>query len=155
QNPKLKLLLTADCPHWGSPPCRTSFVFDSMLRISYFLGNYYPRGGSQVFADELARRLEEHGGDILLSSRVTRILTARGKAGGIVVETGHVGARREQVVSADAVVCNGDMRQAVECLIPANALPSEYVAQVRAMRPSYPCFLMHLGLQGISEETLR
>jgi phytoene dehydrogenase-like protein len=41
---KLKLLLAADCPHWGSRPERTSFVFDSMLRLSYFLGNYYPRG---------------------------------------------------------------------------------------------------------------
>jgi phytoene dehydrogenase-like protein len=42
-DPKLKLLLTADCPHWGSPPGRTSFVFDSMLRLSYFLGNYTRR----------------------------------------------------------------------------------------------------------------
>ena len=25
-----------------------------MLRLSYFLGNYYPRGGSQAFADDLA-----------------------------------------------------------------------------------------------------
>ena len=49
RHPKLKLLLTADCPHWGSPPSRTSFVFDSMLRLSYFLGNYYPQGGSQAF----------------------------------------------------------------------------------------------------------
>jgi len=48
RDPKLKLLLTADCPHWGSPPGRTSFVFDSMLRLSYFLGNYYPDGGSQA-----------------------------------------------------------------------------------------------------------
>src|SRR6185312_5701987 len=65
-NPRLKLVLTGDCPHWGSPPSRTSFVFDSMLRLSYFLGNYYPRGGSQTFADALARRFEEFGGDILL-----------------------------------------------------------------------------------------
>ena len=56
---RLKLLLTADCPHWGSPPCRTSFVFDSMLRLSYFLGNYYPRGGSQAFVDDLALAFEE------------------------------------------------------------------------------------------------
>ena len=42
---KVKLLLTADCPHWGSAPRHTSFVFDSMLRLSYFLGNYYPEGG--------------------------------------------------------------------------------------------------------------
>ena len=56
RDPRLKLLLTADCPHWGSPPCRTSFVFDSMLRLSYFLGNYYPKGGSQAFADAPGRR---------------------------------------------------------------------------------------------------
>ncbi len=63
RNEKLKLLLAADCGHWGSPPSRTSFVFDSMLRLSYFLGNYYPRGGSQAFADELALRFEECGGN--------------------------------------------------------------------------------------------
>ncbi len=66
RNRKLKLLLTADCPHWGSPPSRTSFVFDSMLRLSYFLGNYYPQGGSQAFADELAQRFAELGGHILM-----------------------------------------------------------------------------------------
>src|SRR5207244_13478179 len=57
RNEKIKLLLAGDCGHWGSPPSRTSFVFDSMLRLSYFLGNYYPRGGSQAFADE---RSDEH-----------------------------------------------------------------------------------------------
>src|SRR5437763_13863331 len=30
--PKLKLVLAGDCGHWGGPPRRTSFVFDSMLR---------------------------------------------------------------------------------------------------------------------------
>src|SRR5258707_77190 len=71
---KLKLLLTGDIGHWGSPPSRTSFVFDSMLRLSYFLGNYYPRGGSQVFVDELAQIFEEAGGHILMSSMVRRVL---------------------------------------------------------------------------------
>jgi phytoene dehydrogenase-like protein len=155
RNPRLKLLLTADCPHWGSPPARTSFVFDSMLRISYFLGNYYPRGGSQVFADELARRLEEQGGHILLSSQVTRILVEDGAARGVVVETGHVGARREQVVEAGAVISNADLRQTIETLLDPETLPPEYVASVRGLRPTYPCFLMHFGLRGVSEDDLR
>src|SRR5207248_10736863 len=77
RNEKLKLLLAADCSHWGSTPSRTSFVFDSMLRLSYFLGNYYPQGGSQAFADELALRFEERGGHILMSSSVKRILVRR------------------------------------------------------------------------------
>src|SRR5437660_5300907 len=33
RNEKIKLLLAGDCGHWGSPPSRTSFVFDSMLRL--------------------------------------------------------------------------------------------------------------------------
>src|SRR6202166_3002113 len=78
---KLKLLLTADCPHWGSPPDRTSFVFDSMLRLSYFLGNYYPRGGSQACADELARCFEERGGHVLMSTAARRILVESGESG--------------------------------------------------------------------------
>src|SRR5258708_28946107 len=87
RNEKLKLLLTGDIGHWGSPPSRTSFVFDSMLRLSYFLGNYYPRGGSQVFVDELAQRFEEGGGHILMSSLVRRGLVPHTPALG-----GEVGA---------------------------------------------------------------
>jgi all-trans-retinol 13,14-reductase len=154
-SPKLKLLLTADCPHWGSPPGRTSFVFDAMLRMSYFLGNYYPRGGSQAFADELGRRFEERGGHILLSTPVKRILVRRGRACGVVVETGHVHARREQEVHAGAVISNADMRQTVERLVEPGRLPPGYAAAVRDLRPTFPCFLMHVGLRDVPVELLR
>ncbi len=155
QSAKLKLLLTADCPHWGSPPARTSFVFDSMLRISYFLGNYYPRGGAQVFADELARRFEEQGGHILLSSPVKRILVKNGATYGVVIETGHVHARREQEVYAGAVVSNADLLQTVEKMLDPERLPLDYLASVRRLRPTYPCFLTHIGLKDLPTEVLR
>ena len=67
-----------------------------MLRLSYFLGNYYPEGGSQVFADDLARIVEEHGGDILLRSMVERIVVERGTAVGVDIATG-LGAGRHTV----------------------------------------------------------
>ena len=152
---RLKLLLTADCPHWGAPPSRTSFVFDAMLRISYFLGNYYPRGGSQTFADELARRLEENGGDILLSSPVRRLLVRAGSAHGVVIETGHVHARRQQEVHAGAIVVNADMRQTAEQLLSPECVPPDFLAAVCRLRPSYPCFLTHLGVRGVATEVLR
>src|SRR6266536_2106402 len=44
RDPRLKALLMADTPHWGSLPDRTSYLFDAMLRLAYFLGNYYPKG---------------------------------------------------------------------------------------------------------------
>jgi phytoene dehydrogenase-like protein len=152
---KLKLLLTADCPHWGSPPSRTSFVFDSMLRLSYFLGNYYPRGGSQAFADELAQRFEEQGGHILMHALVTRILVQNQTAYGVEVETGRGRERRVEQVYAGYVVSSGDLLRTLEQLVGPEHLEAEYLARVRARRPTYPCFLTHIGLQDMSTEMLR
>jgi phytoene dehydrogenase-like protein len=154
RSPRLKLLLTADCAHWGSPPCRTSFVFDSMLRLSYFLGNYYPRGGSQAFADGLAQRFEERGGHVLLNTPVTRIAVRHGQACGVVLGLGPPRARTEREVGAGAVISNADLRQTVDHLLDPAALPPEYVAAVRRLRPSYACFLMHIGVRGVPTDAL-
>jgi phytoene dehydrogenase-like protein len=154
-DPRLKLLLTADCPHWGSPPGRTSFVFDSMLRLSYFLGNYYPRGGSQAFADELARCFEAHGGHVLMRSRVLRIAIEGGAARGVEIEV-----RRGQTVSrerigAGVVVSNADLLQTLERMVGPEHLPPGYLEAARALRPSFPCFLTHVGLRGVPDAVLR
>ena len=146
---KLKLLLAADCAHWGSPPSRTSFVFDSMLRLSYFLGNYYPEGGSQVFADDLARIVREHGGDILMRSMVERIVVERGAAVGVDVATG-LGARRHTVrVRADRVVSNGDLMLTLERLLGPAVIGEDAIRAARRLRPTSPCFLVHLGLRDL------
>ncbi len=155
RDPKLKLLLTADCPHWGSPPCRTSFVFDSTLRLSYFLGNYYPQGGSQVFADSLAARFQELGGEILMSARVNRILVDNNTATGIEVETGSPHARVLRTIRTGAVVSNADLRQTIDRLVGRNYFPGEYVDTIRRLRPTFPCFLTHLGLRGVSADLLQ
>ena len=147
---KLQLLLSADCAHWGSPPSRTSFVFDSMLRLSYFLGNYYPEGGSQVFADDLARIVEEHGGHILLRTMAERIVVEHGTAVGVDSTTG-LGPRRHSVrVRAGRVVSNGDLVFTLETLLGAGVIGEEPIRAARALRPTSPCFLTHLGLRGVS-----
>jgi phytoene dehydrogenase-like protein len=155
RDPKLKLLLTADTGHWGSPPLRTSFVFDSMLRLAYFLGNYYPQGGSQAFADALAARFEEMGGHILMSSLVTRIHIRHGRACGLEIETGQ-GTRRTQLhVSTEIVVANSDMRYTMERMIAPGLIDPNYLASLRQLRPTLPCFVTHVGLRGVSTELLQ
>ncbi|HEY6249783.1 MAG TPA: NAD(P)/FAD-dependent oxidoreductase [Candidatus Angelobacter sp.] len=154
-NEKLKLLLTGDIGHWGSPPSRTSFVFDSMLRLAYFLGNYYPRGGSQVFVDELAQRLEESGGHILMSSVVRRILIHNHTATGVEVETGSLRHRVRKQVKAAVVISNADLCQTLERMIGAELLDPDYLAKVKQLRPTHPCFLFHMGLKDISLDELR
>lgn len=167
RDPRLKLLLCADCAHWGSPPCRTSFVFDSMLRLAYFLGNYYPAGGSQAFADELARCFEERGGDILMSTHAHRIHTAGGRATAVELETTRGPRRGRHLVRAGFVVANGDLTAAlrdllaqpesapgVEAAVPPDpeelamrARLGRQLERVSRLRLSYPCFLTHLGLR--------
>ncbi len=155
RDPKLKLLLAGDCGHWGGPPRRTSFVFDSMLRLSYFLGNYYPRGGSQAFADELAQRFEERGGHILMSTNVRRIVVKRGTARGVEVETGPKHARRLVRVEAGIVVSNADLLLTLERLVGTEHVGAGPLAATKTLRPTHPCFLTHVGLKGMPTEVLR
>ncbi len=158
RDPRLKLLLTADCAHWGSPPGRTSFVFDCMLRLSYFLGNYYPRGGSQAFADDLARCFEEHGGHVLTSTAARRIVVQGGSTCGVEIEVLRGDAPHHGsvfIVRSGVVVSNSDLLFTLENLLgPAHVAPDE-IAAVRSLRPSFPCFLIHIGTTGIPDSMLR
>jgi phytoene dehydrogenase-like protein len=155
RNPKLNLLLAADCGHWGSPPSRISFVFDAMLRLAYFLGNYYPRGGSQAFVDALAQRFEQQGGDILMRSLVTRIVVRSGRAAGIDVQTGPPNARVMKHIRADAVISNADLVLTLERLLGHEPAARQYLQSVRCLRATLPCFLTHIGVTGLSTEVLR
>jgi phytoene dehydrogenase-like protein len=152
---RLKLLLTADCAHWGSPPGRTSFVFDSMLRLSYFLGNYYPKGGSQAFADELARCFEARGGHILMRALARRIVVEDGVAHGVEVEVRRGQTVTRERIAAGAVVSNADLLLTLERLVGPEHLPAGLLEGVRALRPTFPCFLTHIGLRGVPDAVLR
>ena len=151
---KLKLLLTADCPHWGSPPNRTSFVFDSMLRLSYFLGNYYPVHGSQFFADELGQRFEEQGGHILINSAVRKIVVRHGKACGAEIETTRGKLRGVRTIAAGAVISNADLKLTLEHMLGPEHVEPAYLQQVDRLRPSFPCFLVHIGLRDVPAEVI-
>ena len=109
RDPRLKIILMADAPHWGSLPDRTSYVFDAMLRLSYFLGNYYPSGSSQKFADDLGRAFTRAGRqDSEVRRSRARSWTEHGKAKGVRIHT--VSKRDPEVFEFDApvVVSNAD-----------------------------------------------
>jgi phytoene dehydrogenase-like protein len=118
-----------------------------MLRLSYFLGNYYPRGGSQAFADELALRFEELGGHILTSAKVNRIIVRNKRACGVEIQT--------QYINAGVVISNADLLLTLEQLIGPGQIDRDRVASIRELRPTHPCFLVHVGLKGMETEVLR
>jgi phytoene desaturase len=151
---KLRALLMADSSHWGSLPRRTSFLFDSMLRLSYFLGNYYPVGGSQRFADDLGNLIRERGGDVLLYGNVKKVLIDDGRAVGV---SGHTVSKTRPVpfeFRAPVVVSNADVIHTFEDLVGEENCGREVIDNARKLRPTHACFLVHIALKGMDRHTI-
>jgi len=154
QDPKLKAYLTADHSHWGSLPSRTSFLFDSMLRLAYFLGNYYPKGSSQTFADDLGRAFKKRGGHILVYTMVEKLLVEEGKAAGVVARTRRKRDPQRLEFRAPVVVSNADAIQTYERLIGEENCGRKAIEELRSLRPSTPCHMFHMGLRKLPRELL-
>ena len=154
RDPRLKSLLMADTPHWGSLPDRTSYLFDAMLRLSYFLGNYYPRGSSQKFADDLGRGLQARGGKVLKCAAATRILVENGAARGVRVRTESHRAAEEFEFHSKVVISNADALFTFRDLVGTAHCGDWMVNHLESLEPSFPCFLVHLGLKGMDPAAL-
>lgn len=154
RNPKLKAILLADTPHWGSLPGRTSYLFDAMLRLSYFLGNYYPKGSSQKFADDLGRGIAWRGGSVLKCAAAEEIQVAGEAVRGVRVRT--VSHRAPEIFEFEApvIVSNADAVHTYRDLLGGKHGGQWILDRMQAMKPSYPCFLVHLGLRGMDPERL-
>jgi len=105
----------------------------------YFDGGYYPVGGSQRFADVLSAVIAEHGGTVLLRTRVKRIRIEDGQVAGIETAIG-------RVHHAPVVVANGDVVSVLGDLVGAQHVPAGYLANVLAMRRGPSAILVSLGL---------
>ncbi len=154
QDYRLRALLMADTSHWGSLPRRTSFLFDSMLRLSYFLGNYYPVGGSQAFADDLGNLLRQRGGNILLYGEVKRVLIEDGRAIGV---AGATVSRTRPVpfeFHAPIIISNADVLHTFTDLVGEENCGLEIIEKARRLRPTHACFLVHFGLKNMDRHTI-
>src|SRR5947209_1561774 len=90
-----------------------------------------------------------------MNSLVRRILIQNHAVRGIEVETGSIRRRESRQISAEVVVSNADLQQTLERMIGPELLDPDYLARIKQMRTSLPCFLLHIGLKDISLEELR
>jgi prolycopene isomerase len=58
-------------------------------------------------------------------------------------------------VRADVVVSNADLLLTLERLIGTDHLDPGYLDSIRRLRPTYPCFLTHIGLRDVPDDILR
>jgi phytoene dehydrogenase-like protein len=136
---ELKRALAGQWGYLGTPPEAISCIGMCQMLVNYLRdGAYYPRGGTQNFANGLARNFTETGGELLLSTMAEEILLEDKKAVGVRLEGGGE-------VRAGVVVSNGDARQTLSRLI-KEELNHTYSERLRGMKESPSYFLLYLGL---------
>ncbi len=135
---KLKAVLSVPLGNLGISPRRASALVSAILYEEYiFDGGYYPRGGAQVIPNMLVDEFVRAGGELLLSTRATRILTKDGRVVG--VEVGEKGR-----VSSGIVVSNADAALTFNELLDCRSQEGHRVNQ---MTPSPSAFVIYLGLK--------
>jgi phytoene dehydrogenase-like protein len=133
---QLKSTLAAAWPYLGVPPAKLSFPLYASMLFSMIESANYSKGSFQRLADAFAAALERSGGELLLSTHVSRIDVADGRVTGITLEDGGR-------VRTDAVISNVDATQTVEELIGVEHFPDKFIRRFRRFKPSLSAFVVY------------
>lgn len=143
RDPHCRAVILGQNGDYGLAPRRVSAMLHCGLANHYFKGAYYPVGGGQVIADQLAALVESRGGVVALRRRVGQVLVEGGRA---------VGARGEGFeVRAPVVVSNADIKKTVLELLPEGSVPGAYTRRAEGWEMGGAIFLACFGVKGAIE----
>jgi len=149
KDPVLRAVMLGQSGDYGLPPSRASAMLHCGLANHYFKGAFYPRGGGQVLADEMARVIESQGGVVLLRRAIEQVLVEDGRAVGVRVQ----GRRQDPTeVRAKVVISNADMKRTIDELVPGESLPEEWKARSSGFEMGGAIFLTCLGVKATPEQ---
>lgn len=124
----------------GLPPSLMSAFMGAKFFSEFFLdGGYYPIGGMQALPDTLAKRFQEFGGELRLSSTVKKIRVKDKHVTGVVTE-------KDGFIPSKLVVSNCDARLTFLALIGKEKLKKNFCYKLKKMIPSISNFISYLAL---------
>ena len=136
---QLKAILAGQWGYLGSLPDEVSTIGMCQMLINYLKdGAYFPVGGTQNFANAILKQFIDFGGELMLSSKVEKILINDDKVTGI-----ELAERRE--VLADTIVSNVDAKQTFYQLLECR-VNGDYAKKIDSMKESTSFFLLYLGV---------
>jgi all-trans-retinol 13,14-reductase len=140
RNPRLKAIVSDQWGYYGLPPSKLSCFYYAIPFMGYLsAGGFYPRGRSQDISSALARYIEGHGGKVLLSTKVERILLDGSRATGVATADGTTFTSRAVVSNADPFATFTDM-------IADGSAVADYEAACQGYSVSLSSFQVFLGL---------
>ncbi|MFZ5480940.1 MAG: phytoene desaturase family protein [Myxococcota bacterium] len=149
RDPLLRGVLLGQSGDYGVAPSKASALLHLGLTAHYLRGAYYPRGGGQRIADELARVVEDNGGAVCLRRTVERILVDGGRATGVRLAARQQGGAQEDAreVRAGVVVSNADLLRTYEELLPREVVPAAWRVRAPKMEMGAGIFITCLGVK--------
>ena len=140
KDPKLAAILSSQWGYYGLPPSRLSCYYYALPFMGYLTyGGFYPKGRSQDISNAFVRFIEGHGGTVLLSTKVDRILMKDGVALGVSTSDG-----RE--FRSKVVVSNANPFDTFRTMLPDQKITAEYEEKWKLYSVSLSCFQVFLGL---------
>ncbi len=123
----------------GGEPDRISGLVFAIMWGGYHEGGYYHFiGGSQSITDALEAMYKENGGELLLSTRVTKILIEDGKAVGVKTNDG-------KTYKSKYVISNANAPDTFFKLIGEEYLPEDYAKRLKEMTYTPGTFTLYIG----------
>jgi phytoene desaturase len=140
QDPRLRQVFSFHPLLVGGNPYRASSMYALIHKLEQQWGVLFAMGGTGAMVRGFVQAFEDLGGTIRYDSEVAEILLPPGvrRATGVRLADG-------ETLSADAVVCNGDVVQAHRTLLPAWARPSMSDAKTERLRLSMSLFVIYFG----------
>jgi phytoene dehydrogenase-like protein len=147
KNQTLAALLYHPAIFYGIPMASFPAVnFMIMFYLIFAKGMFTIAGGGRALSAALEQRFAALGGRVVLRTEVSKIRLRNGRA--VAVETSD-----NNVVDADAVICNVNTPFLVNTLIDGEHFPGRYLRTLRSLKPSLSVLQLHLGLDCAIEET--
>lgn len=145
RDPALRTVLAAESGDYAEPPSRASLTLHAGLMLHYLeKGGFYPEGGGQIMSDHLAASIERHGGKVLLSTRVERILVQNGRATGVRLSNKHIGRRD---VRARRVISNADIKRLYFDLLGPEVVRARTLSRARRWQMAPALGVVYLGVR--------
>jgi len=140
-NPKLKAIISAQWGYYGLPPSLLSSYYYALPAIGYLEGGgYYPRGKSQKISGALVKFIEEHGGKVMLKTRVKEILTKRKTAYGVKTDKGNE-------FTGKVIISNANAYDTFNKMLSKNKRLNNYLKELDKFSVSLSSFQVFLGLK--------
>ena len=140
-NPKLKAIISSQWGYYGLPPSQLSSYYYAMPAIGYLgRGGYYPRGKSQKISNALVQYIEEHGGKVMLKTRVKKVLTKEHTAYGVKTDKG-------EEFAGKVVISNANAYDTFHKMLSEEQYLNDYFTKLEKFSVSLSSFQIFLGLK--------